>query len=506
MDEYGKTPSVWLDTVPETDYPPLSGDISVDVAIVGAGITGLTLATYLKDAGYSVAVIEMRRVGSGVSERTTAHITEIVDGRYQKLIGNFGQTGAQLIAESSSSAIQFIADMVQRKNIDCDFQRVSGYLYTEFDEKVGDIEKEVAAAQKLGIHCELIHDIPLLTFPVKAALRVDNQAQFHPLKYLHALAQDIPNGGSHLFENTHVEKFEDGEPCRVITNKGTITAKNVVLATHTPIGLNMSLQTRVAPYRSYVIGVHLDSQAIPVGLFWDTEDPYNYIRSYGDLVIIGGRDHKTGQDDDTEVHYAEIETYARQRFNVRDIAYRWSGQVYEPVDNAPYIGKNPGDEHIYVATGYAGNGMTYGTIAARLLAALLMNRANRWSEVYDPARIKPLASAKEFVRENVNVGFHMVADRLGKADVDSLTEVAPGQGAIVELEGEKVAVYRDPQGAITLLSPECKHMGCLVQWNTAESTWDCPCHGGRYTATGKVIEGPPTSNLEVRMIDEAHQM
>jgi glycine/D-amino acid oxidase-like deaminating enzyme/nitrite reductase/ring-hydroxylating ferredoxin subunit len=506
MDNYGKNPSVWLDTVPETNYPSLSGDISVDVAIIGAGITGITLATYLKQSGQSVAVIERGRVGGGVTGRTTAHITEIVDGRYQTLIQNFGEAGARLIAESSWSAIKLIADMVKHKNIGCDFQHVSGYLYTEFENKAREIEKEVEAAQKLGIRCTLTQDVPL-PFPVKTALKVDHQAQFHPLKYIQALAKEIPNGDSYLFENSHVEKFEDGEPCRVTTDRGTITAQSVVLATHTPIGRNASLHNLVAPYRSYVMGLHLNGQEVPVGLFWDTENPYNYIRNYGDLLIVGGRDHKTGQDSDAESNYRELEDYARQRFNVRDIAYRWSAQVYESVDNAPYIGKNPGDEHIYVATGYCGNGMTYGTIAARLLADLLTDRANRWSEVYDPARFKPLASAGDFIRENVNVGFHMVADRIAAPDVESLTDVPAGEGRIVKLEGENVAAYRSAEGEIHLLSPECQHMGCLVQWNNAENTWDCPCHGGRYAATGEVVEGPPMANLEPKPITtQAHQM
>ncbi len=502
MNQYGKTPSLWLDTQPSATYPAMTADVSVDVAIIGAGITGLTLATLLKEAGQTVAVIEMASVGSGVTGRTTAHITEIVDGRYQTLISNFGEEGARLIADSSRSAIDSISERVQRKHIDCDFQRVSGYLYTEFQEKVKEIESEVEAAQKCGVTCELTHSVPL-PFPVQTALKVDNQAEFHPLKYLAALAKDIPGAGSHLFEETHVESFEDGEPCRVITNHGIVTARSIVLATHTPLGLNISLQTRVTAYRSYVIAVHLENQDVPVGLFWDTEDPYNYIRSYDDLVIIGGRDHKTGQDEEAESRYDELEAYARVHFNVRDVAYRWSAQVYEPVDAAPYIGKNPGSEHVYVATGYGGNGMTYGTIAAHLLADLLLEHANRWSEVYDPARFKPLASAGDFIKENINVAEHLVADRFAAPDANTLSEVSAGQGKIVEINGEKVAAYRSPDGSLHLLAPQCKHMGCLVQWNNAENTWDCPCHGGRYSSLGEVIEGPPTSNLDAKTINEA---
>lgn len=505
MDTYGKTPSVWLDTVLGTDYPPLADEISVDVVIIGAGITGITAATWLKEAGRTVAVIEMAQVGGGVTGRTTAHITEMVDGRYKKIIQNFGEADARLVAQSSRHAIELIAEMIKRRGIDCDFQRVDGYLYTEDARKVGDIKQEADAAQSLGITCELTDEIPL-PFTIQRALRVHNQAQFHPLKYLYALAQTIPGDGSYLFEQTHVQQFEDGTPCRILTDKGTITAQDVILATHTPIGLNLSLQTRVAPYRSYVIGAHLVNEPLPIGLFWDTENPYNYIRGYGDLLIIGGRDHKTGQDDDAEGRYAELELYAQERFKLRDIPYRWSAQVYEPADNLPYIGRNPGNEHIYVATGYGGNGMTYGTIAARLLTDILLGRENPWVDVYNPARLKPLASVGDFIRENVNVAGHFLLDRFSPPDVESLVNVPAGQGQIVEFEGQKIAAYRNADGDIYLLAPECTHMGCLVQWNNAESSWDCPCHGGRYSATGQVIEGPPTKNLEMKPIGQKNYM
>jgi glycine/D-amino acid oxidase-like deaminating enzyme/nitrite reductase/ring-hydroxylating ferredoxin subunit len=495
MRTYGKRHSLWEDTARESGYPRLAGDLSVDVAVIGAGITGLTAATLLKQAGRSVAIIEAGRTGGGVTGRTTAHITEIVDGRYHTLIHNFGERDARTVAESSRFAIEHIADWVNQMQIDCDFRRVDGYLYTEKDSDVHEIEREIEAAQKLGIRCELTRDVPL-PLTTKAALKVENQAQFHPLKYLYALAAAFPSGNSSLFEETHVESYEDGTPCKVHTNRGVITAKEVILATHVPVGLDVSLQTRVAPYRSYVMAFTLREGQQPQGLFWDTEDPYNYIRSYENLVIVGGRDHKTGQEADAESRFRELEDYARQRFSVGDILYRWSAQVYEPVDNLPYIGLNPGKEHIYIATGYAGNGMTYGTIAGRLLADQILGRESDWSAVYDPTRVKPLASAGEFVKENVNVGKRFVLDRINGADEEKISDVPLGEGGIVEIEGHKIAVYRAENGAVHLLEPECTHMGCIVHWNNAEKTWDCPCHGGRYTATGEVVEGPPPTDLK----------
>lgn len=372
---------------------------------------------------------------------------------------------------------------------------MAGYLYTEKDSDIHEIEKEAEAAQKVGIRCELTESIPL-PFAIKTAMKVENQAEFHPLKYLYALAAAFPSENSYLFEATHVERYEDGTPCKVHTERGTITAKDVILATHVPVGLDVSLQTRVAPYRSYVIAFTLRDGQPPPGLFWDTEDPYNYIRSYGDLVVVGGRDHKTGQDSDAESRFQQLEAYARGHFAVGEVRYRWSAQVYEPVDNLPYIGLDPGKAHVYIATGYAGNGMTYGTISGKLLADQILGRENDWSTVYSPARVKPLASAGEFVKENVNVGKRFVLDRINGADDTKISDVPLGEGGIVEIEGHKVAVYRAEGGAVHLLEPECTHMGCIVHWNNAEKTWDCPCHGGRYTATGQVVEGPPPTDLK----------
>lgn len=491
---------VWDIGIRKPEFPSLEEDITVDVAIVGGGITGITAAHLLKEAGKKVAVLEMSRIGSGVTGGTTAHITEVLDGSYRKLLKNYGEEKGHLIADAAHSAIELIARLVHQQKINCDFRPVNGYLYTEFEDKVADIEAEIEAARTMGLKCELTGDVPL-PFPVKAALKVNYQAEFHPLKYLYALAKSIPGDGSYIFENTHVEKFIEGTTgCRITCNGGAVKASKLILATHTPIGTNLPLQTRLSPYRSYVIGVHLMDMEIPVGLFWDTEDPYNYIRNHGDLLIIGGRDHKTGQEDDADGRYMELEGYTYKHFPVEDVAYRWSSQVYEPVDLIPYIGLNPGSKHIYVATGYAGNGITYGTLAARILSDIVLKESNPYIELYNPSRLKPFAAASEFLMENLNVAKHFIADRLESPEVESLKDIPAGQGKLIEINDEKVAAYRSPEGEVKLLSPECTHMGCIVQWNNAEKTWDCPCHGGRYKPTGEVIEGPPVDNLAAKKI------
>jgi len=292
----------------------------------------------------------------------------------------------------------------------------------------------------------------------------------------------------------------DGEPCRLETETGTLTARDVVVATHVPLN-KFFIQTKLAHYRSYVLACRV-SGAVPEGLFWDDEDPYHYIRAQeaeGEtLLIVGGEDHKTGQEDDTEACFRSLLEYARARFDVRSVPYRWSAQVVEPVDGLPFVGRNTLSSHVYVGTGYSGTGMTFGTLAAMISSDLILGRDNPWARLFDATRVKPVAAAKEFVKENVDFPKHLVGDRLKHAEGDSFGDVARGEGKIVEVGGKKVAAYRDASGAVHALDPVCTHLGCLVQFNDAEKSWDCPCHGSRFDSHGKVINGPATRDLEER--------
>ncbi len=496
--------SLWIATAKGKTFPALQADRTVDVAIVGAGITGLTAATLLKKAGLSVAVIEADGVAEGVSGFTTAHITEALDRSCGQLIKDFGEDNARLAAESGRVALARIAGFVREEGIACDFARVPAFQYTEDAETVSELAAERKAAASIGSKVTLTRTVPL-PFKVAGALRFDRQAQLHPRRYLLPLALAIPGNGSHVFERTRVVEVEDGEPCRVVTAQGTVSARHVIVATHAPFE-NILLQTKIASYRSYVLALRLkDGEEPPLGLFWDTEDPYHYIRSQasdrGPLLIVGGEDHKTGQDEDTTERFEALLAFAAARFKVASVQYRWSAQVIEPMNGLPFIGRDPGSAHVYVATGYSGTGMTLGTLAAMINTDLILGRKNPYQDLYDPNRFKAKASIVDFVKENVDYPVQLVKDRLKAVETTSLADVAKGEGKIVDLAGEKTAVYRDEHGLLHAVSPVCTHMGCLVGFNNAEKTWDCPCHGSRFDKDGKVLNGPAVTPLECRRDD-----
>lgn len=508
MQTPGKHTSPWTDTAERPTFPQLEGDIAVDVAIVGGGITGLTAAALLKRAGRSVAVIEALRIGSGVSGRTTAHLTLSADARYQELASTFGLEGARHVAESQRAAIECIAAFAAEERIDCDFERVPGYLYTETTRDIPMLQREAEIANRLGIAVRLIDDVPL-PFPALAAVQFDNQAQFHPLKYLYGLARTIPGNGCHIFEQTRVLDIRDGTICRIHTDQGDLRANQVILATHAPIhsfgflaDLLVTIQSKVVPYRSYVLGVRLDGPP-PQGLFWDTADPYHYLRratdAQGDLLIVGGADHQTGHVSDTTRHYTDMECYVQERFAVTSVDYYWSAQSFEPADGLPYIGAAALHPRIYVATGYSGNGMTFGTMAGILLADQLQGRANPWSDLYGANRLN-LSGGGQLVSFNVDVAARYVGDRL-RSDGTALPNIPHNEGRIVSIGGEQFAVYRDADGQLHSFSPVCTHAHCIVRWNAAEKTWDCPCHGGRYDAQGFVLNGPPVYDLAPKPLE-----
>ena len=492
--------SLWIATAPGPAYPPLRRDLAVDVAIVGSGITGITAALILKDAGLKVAVVEAGRIARGVTGHTTAHLTEVIDYPFGKLIDTFGLDGARLAVQSTRAAIEHIAATVRRRRIACDFERVAGYSYTESREGLKELREEMEAARTIGLGVELVKDVPL-PFANAGGLRFDDQAQFHIRRYLLPLAARVAGGGCHVFEDTQAVEVADGEPCRVVTERGTITARDVLLATHAPLD-SKTVQTKVAQYRSYVLGCRIAGRA-PDGLFWDDDDPYHYIRSQrtsrGTVVIVGGEDHKVGQEEDTEARYDALLEYTRERFDVRSVEYRWSAQTLEPVDGLPYIGLDIGAGHVYVATGFSGTGMTFGTVSALMLSDAVLGRANPWAELFDPRRLKALHSAGRFLKENIDYPTHLVGDRL-KMPKGSVADIPRGGGDVVLVDGERIAVSRDARGTLRAVSAVCTHMGCLVRWNGAERSWDSPCHGSRFDSDGCVVDGPAARNLEARTL------
>ena len=499
--------SIWTAEVEAPRFPALRGDLTVDVAVIGGGITGLTAAALLAGEGRSVALLEMDRVGSGETGRTTAHLTEAVDARYRDLAADFGADGARLVYESSRASIVQIERLAAARGITCGLRRLPGYLYTENREDVAGLEEELAAARQAGARVALVRDVPL-PFPTAAGLRFDDQAELHPLRYVVGLARALADAGVQMSEHTRVVEVEDGEPCRITTEAGTVTARDVVVAAHVPFVNRLLLHTKLAAYRSYAIALHPRPGLALDGLFWDTDDPYHYTRIYtggrDPLLIVGGEDHKVGQDPDTEVRFARLAAWAQSRFGVDRIAARWSGQIIEPVDGLPYIGQNALSGHVWVASGFSGNGITFGTLAGMIISDLILGRPNPWAELYTATRVKPIAGVKDFVKENLDFPSHVVSDRLTNRDAEggALSEVQRGEGKIIVVDGEKLAVYRDAGGTPHALSPVCPHMGCDVRWNVAERSWDCPCHGSRFAPDGALLNGPAASDLPFKALPE----
>jgi len=489
--------SLWLETGPPERFPRLRRDIEVDVAVVGGGLTGITTALHLARAGKRVAVLEALRVGEGVTGHTTAHLTEALDARYHKLIGRFGERAARLAARSQRDAIDRIESLVRDLGIDCGFRRVPGFLFTEREDDGPMLANEAEAAARIGVVASLVREVPL-PWKTAAALRFERQATFHPMRYVMALALLLKGLGSYVFEESRVEAIEEGEPCIVRTNDCVVRARDVVVATHAPVGSGVTIHMKEAQYRSYVIAARLQAP-LADALFWNTGSPYHYLRIHhhpsGDLAIIGGEDHKVGTEPLTEGRYERLAEYARARLGPLEAQGRWSGQVVETIDGLPYIGRARGMKHVLFATGFAGNGMTFGTVAGMLLADLLLGASNPYAELFDPTRVKPIASIGRFVRENVSFPAHFVGDRLRGAETSDPASIERGEGKILLVDGEKVACSRDAKGDLHAVSPICPHMGCYVAWNQAERSWDCPCHGSRFQPTGEVIDGPSMSPL-----------
>ncbi len=503
----GRRVSIWRATAEEPVEPALKSDWRADVCIVGAGIAGLTTAYLLGREGRSVVVLDDGPVGGGNTERTTAHLTNALDDRYFEIERIFGEKGARLTAASHTAAIDRIERIVREEGIDCDFERVDGYLFAPPRKSRKVLDDELSATHRAGLtDVEFVERAPLKDFDTGRALRFPRQAQFHPLKYLNALARAIRRDGGQIFTggSAHAVEIEGGTQARVETVTGyVVTADAVVVATNTPVNDRFEIHTKQAPYMTYVIGARVPRGSVEKALYWDTLDPYHYIRVQSgvgeneqhDVLIVGGEDHKTGQERDFQRRYNRLEKWARHRFPmIGEVEFRWSGQVMETVDGLAFIGPNPLDEpNVFIATGDSGMGMTHGTIAGILLTDLIQKRPNEWAEIYDPSR-KELSALTEMIKENVNVAAQYM-DYVTPGEVDSENEIAAGEGAVLRSGLTKQAVYRDEDGVAHKMSAVCPHLGCIVTWNTNEKTWDCPCHGSRYDAVGRVINGPANTDL-----------
>jgi glycine/D-amino acid oxidase-like deaminating enzyme/nitrite reductase/ring-hydroxylating ferredoxin subunit len=496
--------SLWAATAKMPTYSPLKENIRVDVCIVGAGIAGLTTAYLLTQVGKSVVLLDDGPLAGGMTEVTTAHLSNAIDDRYFEIERLHGETGARLAAESHTAAINRIEAIAKNEKIECDFERLDGYLFLSPGEKEEFLDRELAAVRRAGLNgVNKVQRAPLASFDTGPCLCFPNQGQFHPLKYLAGLAKAIARDGGRAFTQTHADRIEGGSPARITAGSQVVTADAVVVATNTPINDLLTIHTKQAPYMTYVIGAKVPRGSVAKALYWDTQDPYHYVRlqgaqnrlGEGDILIVGGEDHKTGQADDTQERHARLETWARERFPMMEqTVFTWAGQVMETIDGLAFIGRNPLDQdNVFIVTGDSGMGMTHGTIAGMLLMDLILGRENPWATLYDPSR-KTLRAAGEYAKEALNMAAQYT-DWLTPGDVHSMDEVAKESGAVLRRGLTKIAVYRDERGELHERSAVCPHLGCIVGWNSTEKTWDCPCHGSRFDRLGQVINGPANTDL-----------
>jgi glycine/D-amino acid oxidase-like deaminating enzyme/nitrite reductase/ring-hydroxylating ferredoxin subunit len=492
--------SIWNSTAPQTNFPTLKESLVVDIAIVGGGITGITSAYLLAKSGKKVAVLEAGKISGGTTGYSTGNLYSMVDKRLHHIQSKWDKETAGAVARSRTAAVDLVERLVEEHNIDCDFKRVPWYLFSETNEKDETIEKEIEAARNFDLQVGEVNDLPL-PIRVSKAIKVENQAQFNPSAFVRGLAQKINSDNCQIFEGTPVYHIQKEEELTLSTPSATVTAQKVILATHSPKGI-YAVQTALYPYREYAMAAKLNSGDFPDGIYWDTEAEFHTsMRTYsvnGDpyVLMLGGH-HKVGQEDDYSRFYDRLEKNIRKYFDVSSIEYKWSAQHYKPADGLPYIGESV-DDNIYFATGFSTDGLTYGVLSAMIFDDLLNNRENEWAELYKAKRFTPFKSAKDFIKENLNVAKQYLKDLPGKAEADSFDEIAPGQGKVVEVDSEKWAVFKDDNGQVHCQSAVCTHMDCIVDWNDAEKSWDCPCHGSRFEATGEVIEGPAFSPLDKR--------
>jgi glycine/D-amino acid oxidase-like deaminating enzyme/nitrite reductase/ring-hydroxylating ferredoxin subunit len=507
-----KRTSVWVDTTPDPPlHPRLDGDVYVDAAVIGGGIVGITTALLLAEAGMSVALLEAGRLAGGTSGFTTAKVSSQHGFVYETLTAKHGADAARRYGEANEAALAWIATRVARDGIECDFRRQPSYAYVTSPRERANAEREARAAADAGLPASFVETTPL-PCPVEAAVRFEHQAEFHPRKYLHALAAKLRAAGGQIFEHSHAVEVGRHEGRQVAKGPGgrVLAAERLIVATHYPF-LDRSLAfARLHPERSYAITCRI-AGAPPEGMHISGETPTRSVRAVPypgeggeELLLVGGEGHKTGTERDTELRYERLEAFAREHWDVISVEHRWSAQDPVTVDRLPYVGAlMPRNDRVLMATGFAKWGMTGGTAAALLLADLMLGREAMWADLFDPNRLTLRQSARRLVTENAQVAARFVGDRLRKGDRRPLENLRAGEGALVEHEQlGKIAASRGEDGALLAVSARCTHLGCLVTWNPAERSWDCPCHGSRFAPDGRVLEGPAVHRLERKPLED----
>jgi glycine/D-amino acid oxidase-like deaminating enzyme/nitrite reductase/ring-hydroxylating ferredoxin subunit len=496
--------SYWLSSAKNIlpEYPALSEDIKTDVLVIGGGIAGVTSAYLLKKEGLSVAVLEADRIASGTTGHTTAKITSQHQLIYHRIMKQMGEEFAKQYADANETAIKQIKNLIDELKIDCDFVSQPAFVFTEKDDMINALNDEFNAAQSLGIQAQFVESIPF-PFTVKGAVKFDGQAQFHPVKYTRSVAKAFASKGGHIYESTRAVQIEDGTPCTIRTEQGNrITAGTVIIATHYPFYNKHGLYfTRIYQDRSYVTAIKAP-ESYPGGMYINAEEPVRSLRSQvdgdGTLVLISGARHKTGQCDDTKKKYEELLDFASPYYTISSMPYHWSAQDCLTVDGLPYVGNFTADTpNLYITTGFGKWGMTNSMASAMLLRDLILKGESSWRNVYDPSRKTKAACAVNFVVENFNTAEKLIGGKIESLPKDDEIDIPPGEGKVIELYGKRAGAYRDNEGILYIVNTTCPHMGCELNWNSAEKTWDCPCHGSRFTYEGKVLEGPAVENLSM---------
>ena len=496
----GSRISLWQNDIPvyKPQNDPDIHDI-YDVAVIGGGVTGISTAFQLQAAGKKCILIEANNLCFGTTGGTTAHLNTLLDTPYTRIIKNFGKENAQRVAKATAEAIALIKSNIDQYQIDCEFEEASAYLFSQTNEQTEELDEIYEACQDVGLDISYNLSLPV-NIDFEKAIEVRGQGKFHPVKYVYGLAVAFEKAGGVMLQQTRVTGIEDTEGLTIETDNGNFRAVNLIYATHIPPGVNL-LQMRCEPWRSYAISFTLKDMKYPQDLIYDMYDPYHYIRSQKingkEYLIVGGEDHKTGDEENAEACFLRLESYIRKHFNVNEILFKWSSQYFEPADGLPYIGHLPGHPgNIFVATGYGGNGMTYSSVAATVLKQMILQEESPYIKLFDPNRVKPIAGFTTFLKQNVDAFKNFVGKWFDKEKLEEFADLAPGDARVTKYNGEKLALYKDEQGELHAVSPVCTHLKCSVAWNNAEQSWDCPCHGSRFSYEGKVLTGPADHDLE----------
>ncbi len=496
MKRDGLQKSIWQDV--EIPIPSSSDNSQYDVAVVGGGITGITCAYNLQRSGLNCIVLEAANIAFGTTGGTTAHLNNFFDTTYYQVEKDFGNDNAKLFSRCGEEAIAFIKNAVNAHDIDCDFAEQTGYVFATEESQLKELEQLSDSCNAMGLAMEYINDSPF-AIPYLKIVSIPSQAQIHPVKYIRALAEEFIHAGGVIQENCRVQDIKGKEMLTLETQKGNYEAKHVIYATHIPPGVNI-LHFECAPYRSYAIAVQLNDQKYPEALGYDMEEPYHYFRSHTidgkKYLIVGGEDHKTGHTENTQHCFRNLESYVRKFYDVASVDYTWSSQYYVPADGLPYIGHLPGNpDNVYCATGYNGNGMILGTMAGIILSDLIVKGDNKYKQLFNPGRVKPIAAFANVLKESADVIGDFIGDKFSVDKIKSFSELAPGEAKVVKHDGQTIAAYKDEKHELHLVNAACTHIKCNVAWNNAEKSWDCPCHGSRFDFNGNVLTAPARKNL-----------